>query len=346
MGRNSMVLAGQVPRFPPNANGFVLEHREYIGDVFSSSVAGAFNLSTYRINPGAFETFPWLSSLACQFEQWEPLGMVVAFKSTSAMYAGTTQALGTVIIASDYDPNDSPYTSKMDMENAQFSMSCKASESMLHPLECDPAQRATRLLFVETDTLSDTDKKFTTLANLQVATVGVPNASTNLGELWITYSIKFHKPHLCGGALGGNILSATLRNSTSVTAANLLGNGAIAEDISNFAFTFSTTNDITLPAWIQTGLYWVMVRVDSTAVGTESNWPTLNTLSGCEIADDIYTKFWSDVTASTGIAGAIPLRVLSNASGTGASFKISNSIGGTISACYVTISQGFDKTLI
>lgn len=195
LGRSSRNLGAQVPRFGSNDESTIIEHREYIGDLVSSATPGLFQIKKYTFNPANSELFPWLSTIARNYEQYEPLGAIVAFKSTSSDFNATGQALGTVIIASDYDVYDANYSNKVEMENSTFAVSCKSSESMLHPIECDPKLRATKLLY-NGDPQTASDGRFHNLCNIQVATVGISAASVNLGELWITYRIRLHKPQI------------------------------------------------------------------------------------------------------------------------------------------------------
>lgn len=85
-------------------------HREFIGDLTSSV---EFVNTAYPINPGNSTLFPWLSTIARNFEQYQMLGLIFEFKTMSATAVGTTNTgLGTVIMATDYDVLDSKYTNK------------------------------------------------------------------------------------------------------------------------------------------------------------------------------------------------------------------------------------------
>lgn len=195
LGRSSQNLGAQVPSFSGNQEATIIEHREYIGDLISAPTTNTFQVLKYVFNPSNYALFPWLSTIAGNYEQYEPLGAIVTFKSTSADFNASGQSLGTVIIASDYDVYDAVYANKVEMENSTFAVSCKTAESMLHPIECDPKLRATRLLY-NGPSQTVGDKRFHDLCNIQVATQGISGTSVNLGELWITYRIKLHKPQL------------------------------------------------------------------------------------------------------------------------------------------------------
>jgi hypothetical protein len=173
--------------------------REFIGDVFSgalSSGSSVFTNTSYRLNPTDRSAFPWLSTIASQFDQWEPNGIVYEFVSTSSSFNGTSQALGTVIMATDYDVFDALYASKQVMENADYSCSTRPAESLMHGIECDKNERPTPLLY----TSSSSTQNLQDLGNFQIATVGCNTAGARLGELWVSYDITFYKKQLVSPA--------------------------------------------------------------------------------------------------------------------------------------------------
>ena len=114
----------------------VISHREYIGDVVSGP-AGTFSLQSYKINPGNPLTFPWLSSIASNFQQYRMQGCVFEFKTTSADALNSVNtALGQIIMATNYNVVQGDFQSKYEMENTEFANSCKPSASMMHAIEC------------------------------------------------------------------------------------------------------------------------------------------------------------------------------------------------------------------
>lgn len=171
--------------------------REYIGDVFSGTLSGSttgFSKTTYNVNPTNSLAFPWLSTIANQYDQWEPHGIVFEFVSTSSEFNGVSQALGAVIMASDYDAYDPDYLSKQEMENSDYACSTKPANNLLHGVECDIRERPTRSLYTSTD--NGVPLTSSTLSKLTVATQGCSTAGVNLGELWVSYDITFYKKQL------------------------------------------------------------------------------------------------------------------------------------------------------
>lgn len=199
MHAGSSMQANHVPYFSKSGKrGVRVTEREYIGDIVSGGtlVSGStsFDIRTFRINPGDSAAFPWLSYIAAEFDQWEPQGIVFEFVSTSSEYNGTSQALGTVVMATEYDPNDPAYATKVEMENADFANSTKPSMTAMHGIECDPSERPTDTLYC--GTAIPNQEKFYDLGKFSIATQGMSAANVTLGELWVSYDIVFYKKQI------------------------------------------------------------------------------------------------------------------------------------------------------
>lgn len=191
--------SGEVPQFGGLGNGLGsirVRHREYIQDVFSST---SFVNDSFPINPANSEAFPWLSGIAQQFQEYRFHGLVFFFKSMSAEALNSTNtALGTVIMSTDYNAASSPYQSKSAAENAQFTVSCKPSEDLVHGIECDPSQIVNQGHLYVAASRNGTappgeDIKTYNMGNFQIMTQG-SQAVANIGELWVTYDIELLKP--------------------------------------------------------------------------------------------------------------------------------------------------------
>jgi hypothetical protein len=178
-------------------------------------------VQTFAINPGLFQTFPWLSSIANQYEQWTPNGIVFEFKSTSSDYTATS-ALGSVIMCTDYDQLDVPFANKQEMLNSAYCNEAKPTEHIVHGLECAPQDTPNRIFYTRTGGAVQTlaELRDTDLAQFSIATQGGTAANLNLGSLYVYYDITLRKEQLFGGVLNkGNLFSSY----QSVT-----GNGADA----------------------------------------------------------------------------------------------------------------------
>lgn len=205
-----------VPKFHGDGKrGVRLTEREFICNITSGNVVTGSSLFTnqaFPLNPTDPDTFPWLSKIANLFDQWEPHGIVFEFHTTSSTFNGTSQALGAVIMATDYDVNDPIYNSKQVMENADYACSAVPSSSLLHGIECDPKERPLPVMYTKP---RSGQLNFSTLGNFQIATSGCSTSGTTLGELWISYDITFYKKQLTSATLDVPNLS-----QVSVTVAN------------------------------------------------------------------------------------------------------------------------------
>ena len=101
-----------------------IRNREYVGDI--TSRGNAFNLSKkITLNPGISPeeggAFPWLSGIARHFQQYRFEGLTYEFVSTSGV-SSVSQALGEVIIATNYNVTDPAPVNKQQMVSQAFSV--------------------------------------------------------------------------------------------------------------------------------------------------------------------------------------------------------------------------------
>lgn len=177
------------PRMTTQTNGTTVTHREFIGDI-----AGSVDYATngYALNPGLASTFPWLSKIAANYESY-------VFRKLSFQYetAVATTTAGTVMMAVDYDATDLAPTSKQSlMAYAQAQRSAPWQESSFNCRGGDLTKFA-RERYIRTSS-GGGDLKTYDVGNLFVATQGTP--ATDLGELYVTYTVILRTPQVGGGA--------------------------------------------------------------------------------------------------------------------------------------------------
>jgi len=192
--QNTLVTGEQIPSFSSGPDAVRVRHREFIGDILSSANANGFQLQSFPLNPGLYQTFPWLYQLcASTFQQYRINGMVFEFKSTSSEYSTATN-LGYFVMATDYDSADAAFSNKQQMENTQFGVSCKPSQCMLHPIECARIQTAVENMYIRVGSIpANADLRLYDWGKFYVGTGGVTPTSVVLGELWVSYDITFEK---------------------------------------------------------------------------------------------------------------------------------------------------------
>lgn len=188
-----------VPQFDITNRMTRIRHREYITDVISGA-ANSFSINSYNINPGNALTFPWLSDIASNYEEYKIEGMIFEFKTMSVDALNSTNtALGQVILATQYNVNSAPFVNKQQMENYEFGVSVKPSMSVIHPVECAPAENPFNALFVRVNNQIlpiNQDLRLYDFGKFSIAVNGMQAANVNVGELWVSYDIVLLKPKL------------------------------------------------------------------------------------------------------------------------------------------------------
>jgi len=195
IGKRKSVYERPVPQMRNSSKGVIIRNKEFLFDIPASA---AFISQIFPLNPGQSQTFPWLSKVAQNFEEWVPRGIAFEYRTTSGdSFSGISPALGSVIMATQYNALNGNFLSKAQMENYEGAMSCKPSVNMLHPVECKKSQTVMDSMFIRTgDVQGGGDLRLYDLGKTQVAVVGGQPSVDGaiLGELWITYEIELRKP--------------------------------------------------------------------------------------------------------------------------------------------------------
>lgn len=185
--------AGSIPTF--GSDSIRITRKEYLGDVGSTI---NFTNTVYNINPGDPTTFPWLSVMAKNFEEYEMHGCVFSFVSTSAVaLTSTNPGLGKVLMATEYNVSAAAFANSRSMLATLFSNYGKPSNDLSHAIECRRGETLTRSLLLRKSGVipAGGNAQFYDLGKFQFATEGMQSAS-NIGGLWVTYDVTLRKPIL------------------------------------------------------------------------------------------------------------------------------------------------------
>jgi len=202
--RNSlmgMIDLGQgVPRVMNSNKGeaTIINHRDYLGDLVTGSAgvggSSSFTLQTFALNPGNSGLFPFLSTIAQRFQEYEVRGCLIELKTLSSDYAASL-SMGAMFAAADYNVlGPAPHT-KQQLENMEYAQSCKPSKTLIMPIECDPRNDSNTHLYVATESnYQGGDKRLFDLCNVYIGSSGVPSPLTPIAEIWVTYEVALYKP--------------------------------------------------------------------------------------------------------------------------------------------------------
>lgn len=208
---NTLMTTTGPPVFDTGKRYVDFAYREYIQDISTDGSSGGFSSITFPIQPGLASTFPYLSGLANQFEQYEFQGLIFEYKSLANNPIGQTTIVpaGCVICATNYDVLSPAFTSKAQMEQSAFSTCGTPGQDIIAPIECAPMEQSTNLFYVRDGPVPTGDLRFNDKANFQIAISGVPDAGTptKIGELWVSYHIRLYKPWLGSGDYTGSLMA-------------------------------------------------------------------------------------------------------------------------------------------
>jgi hypothetical protein len=105
-----------VPSFGSNTDNVILRNREYIRDLYCPADANAFAIvDNVPLNPGLLNSFPWLSQVAANYEEYEFLQLAVTFKTTINDSIATNGQVGQVAMATNYNADQDSFGSKEEM---------------------------------------------------------------------------------------------------------------------------------------------------------------------------------------------------------------------------------------
>lgn len=216
-----------------------VRHREFLGDILTGGVAGVFTNNVFPINAGLRTSFPYLSQIAGNFEEYCFNGLVFEFISTASPYSATS-ALGSVIAATEYNSSMPTYTSKFSMENSSMAVSTRIDKNLMYGIECAANSNVQNCYYVRhgTSTLPITT---TDMGIFQLATSPGAAFPTNsvVGELWVTYDVELKRPYLELNRVGSfQSARSTAINASPLGTASLAS--ATSGSLSNTLFTATT----------------------------------------------------------------------------------------------------------
>lgn len=266
---NSLIVGGTKAAMQPmaisnqrNGGEVRIKFREYLGDVRTHpTTVGAWYNTSYTLNAANTTTFPWFSAIANQYEQWSPNGIIFEFRSTATDYS-TSQNLGSIVMATDYDYADADYGSKMEALNSAYSAESKLSTDVQwHGIECAPSSNPMRIFYCNSSTTvpAGTSKHEYFLGKFQIATVGSAAAANSIvGSLYVNYDMTLRKPQYIQGLLGKEILfDMYILQGTFINQTSPLGTSAPIKSADSNLGTTVVLNTVSFPPNLAAGLFRV-----------------------------------------------------------------------------------------
>lgn len=235
---NSLVGAGleeasQAPAMHRSDNVTRITHREFLQNITMTQL---FQVISYPIDPTNALTFPWLSTMALNFQEYMFLGCTITVKSLSAnAVSGTVAAMGSITGSIAYDVYSLQPSTKAEAANSMFAASCKPSEDMLIAVECKQSETTLTTFKIATPGSDNSDQHFYQLARIDLVTEGAPNDYKGAAEVWISYDILLLKPRAVATP---NVLTSFYNFTPSISATSIFPATQAVEVIDNIGITF------------------------------------------------------------------------------------------------------------
>jgi len=312
---NVLTNSKQIPQFSSTHATNIVCHREYLGDIQGTS---SFNNIAYPLNPGLSQTFPWLSTVAENYQEYKFHGLVFEFRPLITDFV-TSGAPGVVVMATNYNADSPTYLNKQQMENSEFAVSVKPTTGLMHGVECEMAQTILPQRYVRAGAVPiGQDLRLYDYGSFQFATQS--NPVQNLGELWVSYCVEFFKPVL---PIGGGSTASGHFYKAGVSTVNPVGTGPQLQ--SSGTITISTTGTTFTFTVIPSARYLVTVMWNVAAAAITL--PT-STVSGNAATFNLLQNDTAGFNSAPSVAAT------TSTTGVQVTALLANTVGGSVTFTY------------
>lgn len=203
---NSLIngMGTSIPEFGTigdETGALVVTHSEFIKDIYGLPSGEVFQNTSISLNPGLTQSFPFLSQIASNFEEYEMVQLMFTYKpKLSENLSSTDGQVGSIIMYTDYNSDDPPKVSKQQMLQAYGVTNGRIVDTLLHGVECDPSKiKGDGHKFIRVhppDTNTNRDDYDAGLFQLAVMSTPPELVDQVLGELHVSYKVLLRKPRV------------------------------------------------------------------------------------------------------------------------------------------------------
>lgn len=116
-----------------------MTHTEFVQNItVTSDNIGSqtpFQITSFDLNPGKKETFPFFSQIAANYELYDWEGLMFQFRPTSGEFGASaiSNALGKVVMSTRYGiSHTNSFQNTIEMQNYAYASSCKPCVGIHH----------------------------------------------------------------------------------------------------------------------------------------------------------------------------------------------------------------------
>jgi len=170
----------------------LIQKSEYIKEISIVPNVNDYNLAlTTPINPGLASVFPWLSSIANNYESYRFKRLEFHLYSEAP-----TNSAGYIALAVDYDPADAPPSNKVQFMDYEESVRANIWQNIEH-VSTIKNLRKRKSYFTWDGVAKLDDPGLAQVGTLNVAYGGTGNTQpTFAAELWVSYVVELITPQL------------------------------------------------------------------------------------------------------------------------------------------------------
>lgn len=178
------------------------------------------------------------------------------------------------------------------MENHEFSESVKPSQSITHMIETKRSQSTlTRLYCRNQAPENDADIRLYDIGKFQIATQGMQNVlddtkNNSIGELWVTYQVKFYKPKISDlGTAGVDIFQTANETSNNhITSATPFGFVVNSQPGGSNLVTLGSGNNVVFAPWLDEGYFIFSYQTFCNNTSIHGK-PTITDMFNCKLVE-------------------------------------------------------------
>lgn len=203
---NGAARAPGVPAFTQESDtgAVTVSYRMFVKDIFAPGTSGVsgsakgFSVQSLDLNPGLEASFPWLSQVAANYEQYCMHQLIFTFVSSVSSFETDTGVTGDILMLHQANEEDRVPQEAWMMKNTHGVVSGQVIDNLLCGVECDPAKTAgDDIKYVRYEGIDETkDKSKYDKGRLVIATANCPDqlAGNKIGELWCSYTVTLSIP--------------------------------------------------------------------------------------------------------------------------------------------------------
>ncbi len=222
---SSSIVKTQRPVISASVQGtdarITVKHREYIADVAGSV---SFANTAFSINPGLVLTFPWLASIAKNYESYKFKKLNFEFETQKS-----TATNGTLMMAVDFDAADASANDKVDLMSMHNAVRSPVWGEAIYVCDRSDLEKFGVQRYVRQASLSSNlDIKTYDVGKFQIATQGCAD-TTAIGELYVDYEVELMTPQRSNNIPESTLIvgaSGTVTTSWFGTTPTLSGGGS------------------------------------------------------------------------------------------------------------------------